>query len=66
LYAAKKLSIEPINCLVIEDSENGVNAAKNADMKCLGFRNLNSGNQDLSRADMIIENFNEFNNDILI
>lgn len=30
LYAAKKLSIEPANCLVIEDSENGVNAAKNA------------------------------------
>jgi HAD superfamily hydrolase (TIGR01509 family) len=66
LYAAEKLSIEPINCLVIEDSENGVNAAKNADMKCLGFKNLNSGNQDLSRADMIIENFNEFNNDILV
>lgn len=66
LYAAKKFSIEPTNCLVIEDSENGVNAAKNADMKCLGFRNLNSGNQDLSRADMIIENFYEFNNDILI
>lgn len=65
LYAAEKLSVKPNNCLVIEDSENGVNAAKNADMKCVGYKNLNSGNQNITRADMIIKNFNDFNYDIL-
>ena len=46
-------------CLVIEDSSHGVTAAKRADMKCIGFQNPNSGNQDLTSADLIIHNFNE-------
>ena len=37
------------NCYVIEDSFNGVSAAKAAGMKCIGFRNLNSGMQDISK-----------------
>lgn len=37
LLAAEKLGIEPANCLVIEDSINGVNAAKAAGMRCWGF-----------------------------
>lgn len=48
------------NCLVIEDSANGVRAAKAANMKCVGYRNPNSGNQDLSAADCVISSFGEF------
>lgn len=59
LYAADKLGVLPEECVVIEDSHNGVLAAKNAGMKCIGFRNLNSGNQDISKADKIINSFNE-------
>ncbi|KHD37606.1 phosphatase [Clostridium acetobutylicum] len=59
LYAAKKLEVLPEQCVVIEDSHNGVLAAKNAGMKCIGFKNPNSGNQDLSKADTIIHSFNE-------
>ncbi|NAS32771.1 HAD-IA family hydrolase [Flavobacteriaceae bacterium R38] len=47
------------NFIVIEDSKNGIKAAKSAGMKGIGYRNVNSGNQDLSQADLIIESFEE-------
>jgi len=59
LLAAERLNICPEECLVFEDSRNGVMAAKAAGMLCIGFYNPNSGEQDLSRADKIIENFAE-------
>jgi HAD superfamily hydrolase (TIGR01509 family) len=57
LNTAEKARNNPENCLVIEDSMNGVKAAKAAGMFCVGFRNPNSGDQDLSMADMTIESF---------
>lgn len=48
----------PEQCCVIEDSRNGVEAAKSAGMNCIGFKNPNSGNQDLSNSDVILYNFN--------
>jgi beta-phosphoglucomutase family hydrolase len=59
LKAAELLGVQPENCLVIEDSKSGTIAAKSAGMKCIGFQNPNSGNQDLSRADLIVKNFND-------
>jgi beta-phosphoglucomutase family hydrolase len=61
LLAAKTLGLDPEECAVIEDSKNGVAAAKAAGMKCIGYTNPNSGNQDISRADRIIDNFAEIN-----
>ncbi len=55
IEAAKQLSVSPEECLVIEDSKNGVIAAKESGMKCIGFQNINSGSQDLSKADDIID-----------
>jgi HAD superfamily hydrolase (TIGR01509 family) len=54
LEAANILGVDPKYCYVLEDSKNGVAAAKAAGMKCIGFINQNSGNQDLSKADYII------------
>lgn len=54
LKAAELLKIRPGNCIVLEDSKHGVDAAKSAGMKCIGFINPNSGNQDLSNADTIV------------
>ena len=48
------MEVKPSECLVLEDSVNGVTAAKRAGMKCIGFLNPNSGNQDLSKADKIV------------
>ncbi len=56
---ATKLNIDSKNCIVIEDSENGVLAAKAADMLCIGYKNPNSGNQNLTESDHIISDFSE-------
>lgn len=63
---AARLSQSAANqCIVIEDTMNGVLAAKAAKMKCIGFKNPNSGNQDLSKADKIIANMHELNSQVL-
>lgn len=55
--ASKRLGLAANECIVIEDSENGVNAAKSAGMACIGFINPNSGEQNLSKADYLVEDF---------
>ena len=60
LKAAELIGSDPDECLVIEDSENGVKAAKAAGMICIGYRNLNSGKQDLGDADYVIDDFSTF------
>lgn len=65
LKAAKRMKVNPSDCLVIEDAKNGVEAAKSAGMKCIGFNNPNSGNQDLSQADLIIDSYEDINLDTI-
>jgi beta-phosphoglucomutase len=48
-------------CIIIEDSTNGVEAAKAAGIYCVGYKSFHSKLQDLSKADMIIGNFDELN-----
>lgn len=57
LKAAKELELSPDECLVIEDSTNGCRAAKAAGMICLGYHNPDSGDQDLSIADGVIDDY---------
>jgi len=59
LLTAKRLGVSPTRCIAIEDSKYGVLSAKNAGMYCIGFRNGFNDEQDLSRADMIIQHFAE-------
>lgn len=59
LKAAEKLYLQPEDCLVIEDSFHGVSAARAANMACIGFENPDSGDQNLSGADMIVLGFEE-------
>lgn len=59
LKAAELLNVNPEKCIVIEDSKSGTIAAKNAGMKCIGFINTNSGNQDLSEADIVVDRISE-------
>lgn len=66
LLAAEFLGAKPEECLVIEDSRNGCVAGKAAGMKVVGFQNLNSGNQDLSSADVIISDMGELTADKLL
>ena len=59
LEAAERSARRPGECVVIEDSANGVRAARAAGMACVGFVNRNSGNQDLRAADLLVEDFSE-------
>lgn len=52
---------EKSECVVIEDSKNGVKAANSAGIFCIGYRSENSKAQDLSTADMIVDHFSELN-----
>jgi len=57
---AASLSMAPKNeCIVIEDSSNGIQAAVSADIFCVGYNSEHSKLQDLSKADLIINHFNE-------
>lgn len=48
-------------CIVIEDSTNGIEAAKGAGVFCVGFDSFHSKNQDYSKADLVIKGFKEIN-----
>lgn len=57
---AASLSIAPKEaCIVIEDSTNGIKAAKGAGIFCVGYQSENSKLQELEEADKIIAHFNE-------
>jgi HAD superfamily hydrolase (TIGR01509 family) len=57
LKVAERFNIENENCIVIEDSTNGVKAASSAGMKSVGFKNNNSNFQDLTGADIVVQSF---------
>lgn len=64
-YAAS-LSIAPKeNCIVIEDSTNGVKAAKAAGIFCVGYNSEHSKDQNLVEADCIINHFDELNSEVI-
>jgi HAD superfamily hydrolase (TIGR01509 family) len=65
LHAAS-LSKHPKNqCIVIEDSTNGIKAAHAAGIYCIGYQSVNSKGQEYSLANKIISHFNEINAEII-
>lgn len=65
ILTAEKLGLEPKDCIVIEDSSNGVKAAKAAGMKCIGFRNPECGTQELGLADAVVGSITEITPDFM-
>jgi HAD superfamily hydrolase (TIGR01509 family) len=59
IKAAGQSESFPAQCLVIEDSANGVKAAKDAGMQCIGYANPETGIQDLSEADFVVFDLSE-------
>jgi HAD superfamily hydrolase (TIGR01509 family) len=58
LRTARLLGVDPFQCMAIEDSSNGVRAAKAAGMTCLGFKPPTS-TQELHEADWIVSDLRE-------
>jgi HAD superfamily hydrolase (TIGR01509 family) len=59
LNAAKASGHHKSNCMVIEDSTNGIKAANAANIFCVGYKSIHSKNQDYSKANVVINDFNE-------
>jgi HAD superfamily hydrolase (TIGR01509 family) len=65
-YAAS-LSVAPKeNCIIIEDSTNGIKAAKAAGIFCVGYNSENSKLQDLSLADVVVNDLNDLSFDLIL
>ena len=54
------------NCIVIEDSTNGIKAAKAAGIYCVGYDSFHSKMQDYSLADKVITEFKELSFDTIL
>ena len=66
LLAAQKIGAEPENCIVFEDSPNGIRAAKSAGMVCVAIQTDSVGVHELSHADDLIGTFREVTTDRLL
>lgn len=54
LHTAKELGVTPAECVVLEDSVNGVRAAKAAGMVCAGVLDERWSHGDYSEADILV------------
>jgi len=59
LLAAKRLGVEPRNCLVVEDSANGIKAAHSANMICVAYQGEGVDPQTQNAADAIISSYHQ-------
>jgi len=58
LVAAERLEVTPDDCVVIEDSPLGIQAAKTAGMKCLAITNTHP-QEKLEQADKIVDSLED-------
>src|SRR3990170_2647224 len=59
LYTAKKLRVEPEECVVIEDSINGVKSAKSAGMLCIAIPDKRLSRNEFQIADLVVDRLDE-------
>lgn len=64
LLAAKKLGVEPENCVVFEDAIAGVAAARTAGMKCVAITNTHPKGK-LEQANLVVESLSRISVDDL-
>jgi HAD superfamily hydrolase (TIGR01509 family) len=65
LKILEETNSSPMDTIVIEDTFNGIEAACRAGLKVVGYVNPSSGNQDLNKADLIVERICDLNLEIL-
>ena len=65
LAVAKDLNLPTENAIVIEDSTNGIQAAKNAEMLCVAYNNPAYHAVDQTKADVIISDMTYLTSELL-
>ena len=65
LYAADAVGADPEDCVAVEDSENGVEAAARAGTTVVAYEIDAHGELDLSRADEVVEDPEELRETVL-
>jgi mannitol-1-/sugar-/sorbitol-6-/2-deoxyglucose-6-phosphatase len=66
IRTAEKLGLHPTECVVFEDSLNGVLSAKAARMKCIAVPEYeNIGNPKFAIADKIVSSLSEVDKNII-
>ena len=64
LLAAERMAIDPADCVVIEDSPNGIQAAKTAGSKCIAVTNTFTA-ENLAEADLICNSLEEITLEVI-
>ena len=57
--AKEKLGLNPANCMVVEDSRNGLLAAKAAGMKCIVTKSHYTQSEDFSEAEEVFQDLGD-------
>ena len=65
IEAAAKSGFSKDECIVIEDSTNGIKAANLAGIYCIGYNSGHTMGQDTSLADKVITDFSQVNYQII-
>jgi len=52
--ACRRLALSPAGCVVVEDSRNGLLAARGAGMRCVITKSCYTQDEDFSEADMVV------------
>ena len=65
LLAAQRLKIAPGQCVVLEDAEKGVVAAKAAGMKCIAVPSCHTADHDFSQASLVVASMDKITEDMI-
>ena len=67
LEAARRLEVSPADCVAIEDSHNGIRAAKAAGMRCIAVPNAHfpPGAEALAEADAVVASVDALTPDLV-
>jgi HAD superfamily hydrolase (TIGR01509 family) len=65
LHTAKELGVAPAECIVIEDSINGLRSAKAAGMLCIAVPDKRLNQSEFQIADLVVDRLDEINIDLI-